>query len=152
MSRAEAGRRSAYLHFQPITTRWSDNDAYGHVNNVMYYSWFDTVVNTLLIHGGVLDLEHSPVIGLVIETHCNYFSSVAFPERVTAGLRVAHLGTSSVRYEVGIFREDDDQAAAQGHLVHVYVDRISRRPVAIPASMRQLLLSIQLPSTSMGPA
>lgn len=119
-----------------------DNDAYGHVNNVVYYSWFDTVVNQFLVANGVLDIEHSKVIGLVIETQCNYFASVAFPEPVTAGLRVTKLGNSSVRYEVGIFREDEESAAAQGHFVHVYVDRETRRPAAIPEPMRAVLQTI----------
>ncbi|GAB3543679.1 thioesterase family protein [Noviherbaspirillum agri] len=121
-----------------------DNDVYGHVNNVVYYSWFDTVVNEFLIANDVLDIEHSPVIGLVIETQCNYFASVAFPEKVTAGLRVAKLGNSSVRYEVGIFREDEESASAQGHFVHVYVDRESRRPSAIPENMRAVLQTIEI--------
>jgi acyl-CoA thioester hydrolase len=134
--------RSDYLHFHPITTRWMDNDAYGHVNNVVYYSWFDTVVNQFLIANGVLDIEHSPVIGLVIESRCNYFASVAFPDRIHAGLRVAKLGNSSVRYEVGIFRDGEDTASAQGHFVHVYVDRATRKPGMIPAKMRALLQTI----------
>lgn len=142
--RAEANKRKDYQHFHAITTRWMDNDAYGHVNNVVYYSWFDTVVNQFLVANEVLDIERSPIIGLVIETQCNYFASVAFPERVTAGLRVAKLGTSSVRYEVGIFREDEDTAAAQGHFVHVYVDRETRRPAPIPQAMRTLFQSIQV--------
>jgi acyl-CoA thioester hydrolase len=140
--RAKAKNRNEYLHFHPITTRWMDNDAYGHVNNVVYYSWFDTIVNQFLIANRVLDIERSPVIGLVIETQCNYFASVAFPDRVTAGLRVASLGTSSVRYEVAIFREEEESAAAQGHFVHVYVDRATRKPSAIPDPMRKLLESI----------
>ena len=122
-----------------------DNDAYGHVNNVVYYSWFDTVVNQFLIANGVLEIEHSKVIGLVIETQCNYFASVAFPESVTAGVRVTKLGNSSVRYEVGIFREDEESASAQGHFVHVYVDRESRRPSAIPEPLRALLQTITVP-------
>ncbi|HEY8607596.1 MAG TPA: thioesterase family protein [Noviherbaspirillum sp.] len=142
--RAEPKTRSDFRHFHPITTRWMDNDAYGHVNNVVYYSWFDTAVNQFLITHGVLEIERSPVIGLVIETQCNYFASVAFPERVTAGIRVSKLGNSSVRYEVGIFREDEDAAAAQGHFVHVYVDRESRRPASIPAPMRALLQTIEV--------
>ena len=142
--RAQANKRSDYRHFHAITTRWMDNDAYGHVNNVVYYSWFDTVVNQFLIANDALDIEHSPVIGLVIETQCNYFASVAFPERVTTGLRVTKLGNSSVRYEVGIFREDEDTAAAQGHFVHVYVDRESRRPATIPEKMRLLLQTIEV--------
>lgn len=140
----EPKNRSDYRHFHSITTRWADNDAYGHVNNVVYYSWFDTVVNQFLIANEVLDIERSPVIGLVVETHCNYFSSVAFPERVTAGLRVTKLGNASVRYEIGIFRNDEQQAAACGHLVHVYVGRESRRPAGIPDTMRRLLQTVQV--------
>lgn len=140
--RTEAHRRSDYLHFQDITTRWADNDAYGHVNNVVYYSWFDTVVNAFLINNGVLDIEDSPVIGLVIETKCNYFDPVAFPDVISAGLRVTKLGNSSVRYEVGIFREGEDSASAQGHFIHVYVDRLTRRPAAIPDTMRSLLKNL----------
>ena len=142
--RAEAKRRSDYKHFHAISTRWMDNDAYGHVNNVVYYSWFDTVVNQFLIAGGALDIEHGSVIGLVIETQCNYFASIAFPESVTAGVRVTKLGNSSVRYEVGIFRADEENAAAQGHFVHVYVDRATRKPSAIPQKMRTLLQTIQV--------
>jgi acyl-CoA thioester hydrolase len=142
--RAEAKQRSDFKHFHAITTRWMDNDVYAHVNNVVYYSWFDTVVNQFLVANGVLDIEHSRVIGLVVETQCNYFSSVAFPDRVTAGLRVTKLGNSSVRYEVGIFREDEESAAAQGHFVHVYVDRDSRKPAALPDRMRALLQSIEV--------
>lgn len=142
--RAEPNKRSAYKHFHPITTRWMDNDAYGHVNNVVYYSWFDTAVNQFLIVNRVLDIEQSLVIGLVIETQCNYFASVAFPERVVAGIRVTKLGNSSVRYEVGIFREDEETAAAQGHFVHVYVDRVTRRPTALPEPMRKLLQTIEV--------
>jgi acyl-CoA thioester hydrolase len=142
--RAEAKRRGDYKHFHAITTRWMDNDVYAHVNNVVYYSWFDTVVNHFLVANGALDIEHSPVIGLVVETQCNYFASVAFPDRVTAGLRVAKLGNSSVRYEVGIFREDEESAAAQGYFVHVYVDRDTRKPASIPDNMRALLQSIEV--------
>jgi acyl-CoA thioester hydrolase len=142
--RAEARQRSDYQHFHPITTRWMDNDAYGHVNNVVYYSWFDTVVNQFLIANGALDIEHSQVIGLVIETQCNYFASVAFPDVVTAGLRVTKLGNSSVRYEVAIFRGNEDRASAQGHFVHVYVDRLTRKPSAIPDRMRTLLQTIEI--------
>jgi acyl-CoA thioester hydrolase len=141
--RAAANKKSDYRHFHPITTRWMDNDAYGHVNNVVYYSYFDTVVNQFLIVNGALDIESSPVIGLVIETQCNYFASLAFPDRVVAGLRVARIGNSSVRYEVGIFREDDEEACAQGHFIHVYVDRTSRKPAALPEKLRQLLQTIE---------
>ena len=146
--RIEARRRSDYKHFHAITTRWMDNDAYGHVNNVVYYSWFDTVVNQFLISNDALDIEHSPVIGLVIETQCNYFASVAFPDRVEAGVCVTKLGKSSVRYEVGIFLEGADSASAQGHFVHVYVDRATRKPSAIPDKMRRLLQSIEIADRS----
>ncbi len=134
--------RSHFRHFYPITTRWSDNDAYGHVNNVVYYQWFDTVVNQFLIVNGTLDIHEGSAIGLVVETHCNYFSSVAFPDPVTAGLCVTRLGDSSVRYEVGIFRDDDELASAQGHFVHVYVDRATRKPTPIPAPARALLQTL----------
>ena len=146
--RASPRSRSDYAHFCPITTRWSDNDAYGHVNNVVYYSWFDTVVNALLVDQDVLDIEHSPVIALVIESGCHYFSSIAFPQRVTAALRVASLGRSSIRYEIGIFRDDDQITAAQGFLVHVTVDRATRRPVAIPAAMHKVLQPLLFPFNS----
>jgi len=136
--------RSAYRHFLHITTRWMDNDAYGHINNVVYYSYFDTVVNQFLIEGGVLDIEHSPVIGLVVETACRYHGSMAFPDEVAAGLRVAHLGRSSVRYEIGLFRNQEDTVSAEGHFVHVYVDRETRRPAEIPADMRAQLQGIRV--------
>jgi acyl-CoA thioester hydrolase len=136
--------RSDYKHFHTITTRWMDNDSYGHVNNVIYYSWFDTAVNQFLIANGVLDIEQSPVIGLVIETQCNYFAPVAFPDRITIGIRIVKLRNSSVRYEVGVFREDEEDVVAQGHFVHVYVSRDSRRPVAIPDNIRTVLQSIQV--------
>ncbi len=124
-------RRSAYRHFLAMPTRWMDNDVYGHVNNVHFYSYFDTVVNGYLIAQGVLDPLTSAVVGLVVETKCNYFESVSFPDTLDAGLRVAHIGGSSVRYEIGLFRAGADRAAAQGHFVHVYVDSKSRRPTAL---------------------
>lgn len=138
-----AKRRSDFQHFHTIQTRWMDNDAYGHVNNVVYYSWFDTVVNQFLIVNGELNVGTSPTIGLVIETQCNYFSSVSFPDLITAGVCVSKLGNSSVRYEVGIFRNDENITAAQGHFVHVYVDRVTRKPVSIPETTRNLLKTIQ---------
>ncbi len=138
-TRKSFGRRSEYRYFLPITTRWMDNDLYGHVNNVVYYSYFDTVVNQYLIEGGFLDLETSEVVGLVVETACRYAKPISFPEAVTAGLRIAHLGNSSVRYEIALFRGDDDDAAAEGHFVHVYVDRVSRRPGPLPEALRSLL-------------
>lgn len=131
--------RTAYRHFHTITTRWLDNDAYGHVNNTVYYSWFDTAVNQYLIEHGVLDVAHGAVIGLVAETQCNYFSAMAFPDLVHVGLRVAGSGSSSVRYEIGIFRNDEPLASAQGHFVHVYVDRDTRRPTALPSPLRDAL-------------
>lgn len=135
--------RDAYKAFRSITTRWMDNDVYGHVNNVVYYSWFDTAVNATLIEQGVLDIHGGQTIGLVIETQCNYFAPLAFPQTIDAGIRVARLGTSSVRYEVGLFAQGDPLTAAKGHFVHVYVDRITRRPVALPASLKQFLESLQ---------
>ncbi len=139
-ARPAAAPRARFRHFAPITTRWADNDAYGHINNVVYYSYFDTVVNRYLIEAGALDLERSEVIGLVVETHCNYFASLAFPQRVEAGLRVARIGASSVRYEIGLFAEGGPLAAACGHFVHVYVDRATRRPVAaLPAALQRAL-------------
>jgi acyl-CoA thioester hydrolase len=137
-----AKTRDDFRHFLSMTTRWADNDVYGHVNNVVYYQWFDTVVNEFLIANDTLDIQNGEAIGLVVETHCNYFSSIAFPDRITAALRVTQLGKSSVRYEVGIFRDDDHTASAQGHFVHVYVDRITRKPTPIPAKARALLESL----------
>ena len=132
-------KAAAFAHFADITTRWIDNDVYGHVNNVVYYEFFDTVVNGYLIAQGALDIANGEVIGLVVETQCNYFKPVAFPDTLHAGLRVAKLGTSSVRYEVGIFRNDDDTAAAQGHFVHVYVDRATNQPVPLPEALKRAL-------------
>jgi len=131
--------RSSFRLFRPIATRWADNDAYGHVNNVHYYSYFDSAVNSWLVEKGLLDIAGSPVIGLVVESGCTYFESVAFPERLEAGIAVAHLGRSSVRYRIGIFKEGAELAAAQGHFVHVYVDRTTQRPVDIPAGTREAL-------------
>ena len=138
-ARPKPERRNAYRHFQDITTRWMDNDPYGHVNNAVYYSYFDTAVNAYLIGQGALDIAKSSVIGLVVETHCNYFSAIAFPDLVRAGLRVAHLGTSSVRYEIGLFRNDEDLASAQGHFVHAYVERATGKPVPLPKKLQAVL-------------
>ncbi|PAT42250.1 acyl-CoA thioesterase [Vandammella animalimorsus] len=145
-SRPEPLPRSAFAAFERIDTRWSDNDIYGHVNNVVYYSWFDTAVNRYLINQGVLDIHAGSVIGLVIETQCNYFAPLAFPQAIDVGLRTAHLGRSSVRYELGIFAEGQALCAARGHFVHVYVDRDSRRPVPLPEPLRQALQRLQMPS------
>jgi acyl-CoA thioester hydrolase len=131
--------RSAFRLFRPIATRWMDNDAYGHVNNVHYYSYFDSAVNGWLVEQGLLTITESPVIGLVVESGCTYFESVAFPEALEAGIAVAHLGRSSVRYRIGIFKEGAAQAAAQGHFVHVYVDRATQKPVEIPPEIRRAL-------------
>ena len=134
--------RSDYRVHRLIPTRWMDNDAYGHVNNVVYYSWFDTVVNAWLIEQGLLDIHHGNPIGLVVETGCRYNRSVAFPEIVEAGLRIAKLGNSSVRWEVGLFTAGHETPAAEGHFVHVYVDRETRRPAPLPDAWRQALLPL----------
>lgn len=131
--------RAAYRVFQSIGTRWMDNDVYGHVNNVVYYSWFDTAVNAHLIAQGVLDIHGGATIGLVVETQCNYFAPLAFPQTVEAGIRVARLGSSSVRYEVGLFAQGELLTAAKGHFIHVYVDRQSRRPVPLPVDLKSVL-------------
>lgn len=135
-------RRSAYKAFRTISTRWMDNDVYGHVNNVVYYSWFDTAVNAWLIERGVLDTQGGNAIGLVIETRCNYFAPLSFPQVVEAGIRVGHLGNSSVRYEVGVYAQGEESAAAQGHFVHVYVDRQTRRPITLPPPLRAALSTL----------
>lgn len=139
MSRPTPDTREHYPHHLIIPTRWADNDVYGHVNNVVYYYFFDTVVNRYLMDNGLLDIGKSETIGLVVETGCHYFSAMSFPDTVTAGLRVAKLGKSSVRYEVGLFRNDETIASAQGHFVHVYVDDATRRPTPISDAMRQTL-------------
>nr|WP_280192695.1 thioesterase family protein [Delftia sp. PS-11]KAJ8740634.1 acyl-CoA thioesterase [Delftia sp. PS-11] len=131
--------RTAYAAFRSISTRWMDNDVYGHVNNVVYYSWFDTAVNAYLIEQGALDIHAGGTIGLVVETQCNYFAPLAFPQKVDAGIRVARLGGSSVRYEVGLFAQGEPLTAAAGHFVHVYVDRQTRRPVPLPQQLRDAL-------------
>lgn len=135
--------RSAYRAFRAIGTRWMDNDVYGHVNNVVYYSWFDTAVNAHLIEQGALDIHQGDTIGLVVETQCNYFAPLAFPQAVEAGIRVARIGGSSVRYEVGLFAAGEDLTAAKGHFIHVYVDRATRRPAALPQRLRTVLEALQ---------
>jgi len=139
VTRPPPSRRADYPYTRDITTRWLDNDAYGHVNNAVYFTYFDTVVNTMLIERGLLDIDQGAVIGLVVETGCQYFASLTYPETVTAALRVAHLGRSSVRYEIALFGAGADTAAAQGHFVHVYVDRATRRPVPLPDRLRSVL-------------
>ena len=142
MMKTRQATRSEFAHFMEMGTRWSDNDAYGHVNNVVYYSFFDTTVNRHMIDAGALDTATSAVVGLVVETQCQYYSSISYPDRVTVGLRVAHIGKSSVRYELGVFRNEEIVASAQGHYVHVYVDRASQTPVSIPTQVRAVLQTI----------
>ena len=136
--------RTAYKAFRNIATRWSDNDLYGHVNNVVYYSWFDTAVNGLLIERGAIDIHAGAVIGLVVETQCNYFVPLTFPDEVAAGIRVAHVGSSSVRYELGIFPADPRlPCSAKGHFVHVYVDRASLKPCVLPVTLTSVLETLK---------
>ena len=139
MERPPPERRDAYRHFRIVPTRWMDSDVYGHVNNVVCYSYFDTVVNGFLVEQGLLDIQRSAVIGLVVETSCRFFSPIAFPARVHAGLRVAQLGRRSVRYEIGLFADEQATAAAQGHFVHVYVERATRAATDVPAQTREAL-------------
>ena len=134
--------RDHYRHFLTIPTRWMDNDVYGHVNNVVYYSFFDTVVNKFLIEQSQLDYNKGSVVGLVAETKCQYFAPIAFPDVVVAGIRVAHIGTSSVRYEIGLFKNDEDNPAAEGHFVHVYVTRSGNKPTPLSTQMRSVLAKI----------
>ena len=145
-TRPQPEPRDRYRAFRTITTRWMDNDQYGHVNNVIYYSWFDTAVNAHLIERGALDVVAGTVIGFVVETQCHYFAPLAFPQNVEAGIRVARIGGSSVRYEVGLFAEGIAQTAAKGHFVHVYVDRVSQRPVPLPAALKSVLESLACPN------
>jgi acyl-CoA thioester hydrolase len=148
MTRPRPHGLAEYPHRQSVTTRWMDNDAYGHVNNVVYYAYFDTIVNAWLIAKGLLDVERGALIGLVVETGCHYFEPLTYPETVTAALRVAHVGNSSVRYEIALFGEGRDRAAAQGHFVHVYVDRQGRRPAPLPAAWREALASLRVNAPS----
>ncbi len=134
--------RAVYKHFLPLQTRWADNDVYGHVNNVVYYGYFDTIVNEYLVATGALDIHKGAVIGLVVETGCKYFAPLEFPQRLEGGLRVTKIGNSSVRYEIAIFKAGDEAPAAEGHFVHVYVDRETRRPVSLPTALRTALLPL----------
>lgn len=136
--------RNHFPHFETIATRWMDNDAYGHVNNVVHYSLFDTAVNRYLIQAGALDIHAGAVIGLVVETRCHYFDSIAFPQTVHAGLRVTHRGRTSVQYELGLFADDAPMAAAVGRFVHVYVDRSTRRPVPLPDALNTALARLHV--------
>lgn len=150
--RASRPGRASFLTFHTLTTRWADNDAYGHLNNVVHYSLFDTAVNSWLIEQRLLDVAGGERIGLVVETGCRYFAEIAFPDTVAAGLRVARIGTSSVRYELGLFRNDEDLAAAEGFFVHVYVERQSRRPLPLDAVLRRALGGIAVPEAGLPPA
>lgn len=141
-TRAVRLRREDFSCFYPVTTRWGDHDSYGHVHNVVYYSFFDSAISQFLVESGTLDIGCSPVIGLIAASNCTYHASITFPERVTVGLRIAHLGNSSARYELGVFREDDEQASATGEVVYVYVDRQSQRAASIPAPIREELASL----------
>ncbi|KZD00600.1 acyl-CoA thioesterase [Oceanibaculum pacificum] len=134
--------RADYPHFLAIPTRWKDNDIYGHVNNVEYYSYFDTVICHYLIKAGGLDIHKGDVVGVAVETKCTYRRSVAFPDVIDAGLRVARLGNSSVRYEIGLFRQGDDEIAAEGYFVHVFVTRGTQKPVPIPPGIRAALAKL----------
>jgi len=142
VSRAKPHKIANYPHSLAIPTRWADNDVYGHINNAVYYYYFDTVVNRFLIDEGLLDIGKSEVIGLVVETSCSYFAPASFPDTITAGLRVSKLGNSSVTYEIALFKNDETSAIAQGHFVHVYVDEKTRRPVKISDIMREKLTEI----------
>lgn len=134
--------RDIYRAFVPVTTRWHDNDVYGHVNNVIYYAFFDTAVNQLLVQAGVLDPVTNSTVGLVVETRCTYFASIAFPDEIEVGVRVAQLGRSSVRYDLGIFCKGEAQSRARGEFTHVYVDRASQKPVPIPDEFRAVLRTL----------
>lgn len=141
-SRQVRPSRNGFRRFYPITTRWGDHDSYGHVNNVVYHSYFESAVSQFLVEEGTLDIGNSPVIGLIAENCCSYFSSIGFPDRVTIGVRVARLGNSSLRYELALFRNDDQEASAAGYIVYVYVDRSSNRSVPIPDTVRAVLATL----------
>ncbi|MCA9705007.1 MAG: acyl-CoA thioesterase [Myxococcales bacterium] len=155
----ERAQRAEFAYVLPIPTRWMDNDVYGHVNNVVYYSYFDTAVNEHLVRAGVLDIHRSPAIGVVVETRCRFHHELSFPETIDAGLAVRRLGRSSVVYRIGLFRQGHEDAAATGHFVHVYVDRQARTPVPVPPDVRRALAPLlldppptQSPPTPISPA
>ena len=139
MSRPAPQGRDAYRYFTTIATRWADNDAYGHVNNTVYYEWFDTAVNSWLIGEGLLDIERGDPIGLVVQTGCSYFAPLAFPGDVEVGIAIERLGSSSVTYRIGVFAAGEAEPAAQGRFTHVYVGRHERRPVPLPEAWRTKL-------------
>ena len=136
MSRKPQASRAEFKAWRNMTTRWGDNDAYGHVNNTVYYEWFDSAVNAWMVEQGMLDIEHGDPIALVVETRCTYAAPLAFPQPVEIGLAVGELGRSSIRYRIGVFAEGSDSAAAEGEFVHVVVDRRTRRPIEIPSDWR----------------
>jgi acyl-CoA thioester hydrolase len=142
MSEKPTEKRESYRHVMVIPTRWMDNDTYGHVNNVTYYAYFDTVVNAFLISEGQMDIKRSPTIAVVVETMCRYHRSLTFPDVLDAGVRVPQIGNTSVRYEIGLFRRGEEEVAASGHFVHVFVDRQTRRPVPIPKPIRNALAKL----------
>ncbi len=148
MSRPTPSLRADYRVFRTLQTRWADNDIYGHMNNVVHYALFDTAINGWLVEEKLLDFHKGDQVGLVVETGCRYFAEMAFPDTVTAGIRVARLGSSSVRYEIGLFRNDDETAAAEGHFVHVYVDAGTRRPKPLNAPLRTLLETALVPEAA----
>lgn len=135
--------RADFRHFQTLTTRWRDNDAYGHINNVVYYEWFDTVVNAYMIENGALDFTADPVVGLVVETRCSYFAPLTYPQPVDVGLAVERIGRSSVRYALGVFAAGEPTAAAAGSFVHVYVDRATRRPAPLSPALMACLQGLR---------
>ena len=146
--RPASGKRRAYKHFLALQTRWMDNDLYGHVNNVVYYSYFDTLLNRYLIDAGKLDIHDGKVVGVAVETLCRFHKSFAYPETIDGGLRIGRLGSSSVRYEIGLFAQGEDLARAEGHFIHVFVDRATQRPQPIPAVIRAALEKIFAASPS----
>jgi acyl-CoA thioester hydrolase len=143
--RPDPEARGAYMHFYAIAQRWMDSDVYRHMNNVVYYSFFDTAVNRYLVERGALDIEKSTEIGLVVETQCRFFSPITFPSMVNVGMRVDHIGTSSLRYAIALFSDEAEMASAQGHFVHVYVDRATNRPVPIPNAVRTAIVPLLRP-------
>ncbi|HZF77553.1 MAG TPA: thioesterase family protein [Acetobacteraceae bacterium] len=144
MTDRHIGTRAEYRWFMPLATRWMDNDVYRHVNNVTYYSWFDTAVARFLLGTGAIDMQDSPVIGVVVETMCRYRAPIAFPDQVTIGLRAERIGTTSLRFGIGVFREEEDAASAEGHFVHVYVDRATQRvPTPLPEALRRAAEAIR---------
>lgn len=141
--KSATGQRDDYHYFTAITTRWHDNDLYGHVNNVTYYSYFDTVANTYLIEHGDLDIHNGQTIGLVVNSGCSYHAAIAFPDQLEGGLRINRIGNSSVEYGIGIFKKGEKTAVAEGHFVHVFVDRETRKPTSIPDALRSALALIR---------